>query len=340
MKQYPIMLCFNNNYVLPGGVAIWSLLQHASKDGFYLIYVVHSDITLKNQNKLKKTVAKFTNASITFMSSGATIDMLWEKTANKGSFSKDIYCKLLIGDLFPQFETMFITDVDVLFLDDFTSLYESVEGKSEYAYAGVSGKGLLPEDSSSARWVKEHRHPLGVGEWYSQNYENDIGAGLLIANLEFLRRSNLAEKFISCIFHYGEQLYQPEQDVINMVSAQHNILLPLRTMICSYLYPLDKQTPNWRSQSKLYSKNEIDVALKSPIQLHYAAGNLKPWNNLGVPKAWIWVKYCIMSRWGLTFLMFYLFKRIPILVCQFILRCFCFAKRNFKIQRGALTDSV
>ena len=88
----PIMLCFNDNYVLPAGVAIWSLLHHANRSCTYPIHVVHSDITQEHQERLRKTVAKFPNASIDFIEADQVLDDLWAATKGKFSFSKDVYC--------------------------------------------------------------------------------------------------------------------------------------------------------------------------------------------------------------------------------------------------------
>ena len=50
----PIMHSFDNNYVIPASVAFLSMLENADKNYFYKLYVLHSDITEKNQKELKK----------------------------------------------------------------------------------------------------------------------------------------------------------------------------------------------------------------------------------------------------------------------------------------------
>ena len=55
----PVMHCFDNNYVIPAGVAFYSMLENADKSYQYKLYVLHSDITQENQDLLFETIKKF-----------------------------------------------------------------------------------------------------------------------------------------------------------------------------------------------------------------------------------------------------------------------------------------
>lgn len=327
----PIMLCFNDNYVLPAGVAIWSLLHHANRSCTYPIHVVHSDITQEHQERLRKTVAKFPNASIDFMQTNAMLDDLWAATKGKFSFSKDVYCKMLVGDLFPQYQRILITDVDVIFMGDIAPLFEMVPEK-DFAYAGIQGL-EHPAESPLGRWCAKNLIPMRVGRW-EQNPNLSIGGGLLIANLDYLREHKLAEEMIACVHECGERLTQAEQDVINLVCGNVNVRLPLRAMMCSYYYPYARKWKGWCASHEAhgYSEQEVREALAHPIQLHYAAGNLKPWNNLNVPKAWVWVRYCLRSGWFGDFAVRYL-RLAPALTRDFIMRCWRFGLRKMRMAK-------
>ena len=52
MKKIPIMFCFDNNYVIQAAVSMHSMLKYANKQKIYILYVLHTDITTQNQNKL------------------------------------------------------------------------------------------------------------------------------------------------------------------------------------------------------------------------------------------------------------------------------------------------
>ena len=45
-KEIPIMFCFDKNYVIPAGVAFFSLMEHANQNYNYKFYILHSDMTI------------------------------------------------------------------------------------------------------------------------------------------------------------------------------------------------------------------------------------------------------------------------------------------------------
>ena len=67
MQIIPIFLTFDRYYVVAAEVAIYSMLKHASADYTYYIYVLHSDIPVKSQDKLRKVIRRFPNAAIHFI---------------------------------------------------------------------------------------------------------------------------------------------------------------------------------------------------------------------------------------------------------------------------------
>ncbi|ELB2754452.1 hypothetical protein QNF07_002746, partial [Vibrio alginolyticus] len=74
MQVIPIVHCFDNNYVIPAAVAFYSLLEKSDKNYKYQIYVLHEDITLLNQEKLKKTIQKFKNSELIFINFDENVD--------------------------------------------------------------------------------------------------------------------------------------------------------------------------------------------------------------------------------------------------------------------------
>lgn len=92
MTNIPVMHCFDDNYCLPASVAFYSMLEHASKDHAYDLYVLHTDISEENQYLLRKTIEKFKNAHLSFINmtdyTNGGVDNIWEKTSQKGPYSK------------------------------------------------------------------------------------------------------------------------------------------------------------------------------------------------------------------------------------------------------------
>lgn len=287
----PIMHCFDNNYVVPAAVSFYSMLENANKDYNYRLFVLHNDITVQNQVKLSQVVQSFSNASLEFINMDNSFEDIWRGFQNVGHFSKEVLYKLLAPSIFPEYEKIIITDVDVVFLGDISESYFSFESGEKVFFAGVHH--ICPKHS----WLEN----------YYENYEENFGkgsieqlkvcGGYLVANLVQLRQYN-KEDFIKFLEKHSYRLLQAEQDVINFCCKQEEIrYLPLNYVVCSYQYGLYS---DWRERDfdLFYSREEIQDAMNHPIQLHYAA-DIKPWKNPTSSKADIWFYY--LSKCGMFY---------------------------------------
>ena len=138
MKIIPVMHCFDNRYVIPAGVAFLSMLENANRSFFYKLYILHTDITEENQDKLKSIVSQFENASLEFINMDNRFTELFSQTIFKGHYSKEIYFKFLAPSIFPQYKKIIITDVDVVYQGDISKDFENFEDNENDYLAGVT----------------------------------------------------------------------------------------------------------------------------------------------------------------------------------------------------------
>lgn len=282
-KIIPIMHCFDNNYVIPAGIAFLSLLEHANPEYDYKLYVLHTDITPDNQEKLQSCVTRFKNASLEFINMDNKFDNLFSQTTQKAHYSKEMYYKFLAPSLFPQYDTIVIADVDVVYLGDISAGYLAFEQEDDYYLAGVKAprlKGSWLEyfsNQSYAHFTPEERQALMTG------------AGYWIFNLKKMRADKCEEKFIDYALKNADKIRQPEQDTVNIICYPKIKLLPLQTVVCTFFYDL-YNTPEALDNDMIYSRQELQQALDNPIQLHYAT-SVKPWNMPDCTKSEIWYAY-------------------------------------------------
>lgn len=285
----PIMHCFDNNYVIPAAVSFFSMLKNADEEYIYKLYVLHSDITVQNQQKLMQIVQQFPNATLEFINMAHRFDDIWKKLQFMGHYSKELLYKLLVSSIFPQYEKIIITDVDVAFLGDISPSYFSFDVDEKIYFAGVHQ--IAPKES----WLEN----------YYQNYIEHFGqeslkelkvcGGYLVANLKQLRQNNMEKVFIDYLTKNAYKLLQPEQDVINFCCSQDEIKhLPLKYIVCSYQYDLFHDRENM-PEDPFYSKEEIIDSMDAPVQLHYATG-IKPWDHIDSTKADIWYFYLAQTN--------------------------------------------
>ena len=276
----PILHCFDDNFVVPAGVAIHSLLTHADPACRYRIYILHSDITPHNQARLRHATARFAHAELVFVDLQGRFGELFADTRSKGHYSKEMFYKFLAPSILPDFDKVLISDVDVVFLGDVARDYLAFDVARDGLLAGSPG--LVRRGS----WVDEGQQA------YRRNFSPEeiarlrVGAGYFVANLAQMRADGLQERLVDFATRHAARLLQPEQDTFNLVCAPHIKLLPADSMVCSYSYDFYR-SDDALAQDLNYPAQEVRHALDHPIQLHYA-GVDKPWKKPTTARAEAW----------------------------------------------------
>ena len=286
-QEIPIMFCFDNNYVIPAAVTFYSLLENSNKNYFYKMYVLHTDITEDNQRKLKENIQKFSDFSeLIFINMENKFEKLWETIATKGHFSKEVMYKVLVASIFPKYDKIIVSDVDVVFLNDISESYFSIDSDEDYYLAGIKMIGKL--------------------KWYMDQYldrftQKEVEAlsgfcgGYIVFNLKKLRQDNMEEKFINCFINDGHRINQMEQDVLNLCCYPKTKRLPLKYLTCSYVWD-EYKTEKDKETDIYYTKEEINDAMTNTVQLHYATSR-KPWKDVDCTKSEIWFEYLFKTNY-------------------------------------------
>ncbi len=289
MEIIPVVHCFDNNYVLPAAVAFYSLLENADSKYFYKIYVLHNDITLENQEKLIKNIEKFKNSELIFIDMKNRFLDTWEKLQAKEHYSKEMFYKLLTPSIFREYEKIVLSDVDVIYLDDISKEFLNFDINENFYFAGISGIG-------------KRNYYINLYKKYFSDEDTEklkYGAGYLIMNLKKCREDLIEDRFFECIKNKIQGLKQPEQDVLNLCCYPYIKSLPLKNMVCTYMY--DELGREKEIYSEIYKKeDEIEEALKNPVQLHYATGT-KPWKSLNCTKSKEWFNYLLKTSFAEEF---------------------------------------
>jgi len=276
----PVLTCFNDRYVIPAAVAFRSLIEHADPAHHYVIYVLHSDIGVERQQRLRETLFGFANVELTFIDMEGRMQDLFDDTRTKSHYSKEMFYKLMAPSIFPQHDKILVTDVDVIFSGDISR---------DYLAFDVAGGPYLAGSPSLVRrgsWVDQ----------FSRNYEAaftseeisrlKINACYYIANLAKMREDKIEARFLEFARANTHRVVQPEQDTLNLVCHPKISVLPADSVVCSYCYDFYRTEADL-AEDITYGADEVRHALAHPVQLHFG-GVTKPWNSLGSTGAGEW----------------------------------------------------
>ncbi|KAA6489269.1 glycosyltransferase family 8 protein [Helicobacter pylori] len=304
----PIVVAFDNNYCIPAGVSLYSMLANAKRERVKLFYQIHclvEGLSLENIAKLEETIAPFSAfSSIEFLDItdeeleprhnyrkldpliASEIKKLYLKlnAFSQKRFSKMIMCRFFFASLFPQYDKMIMFDVDTLFVDDMSESF-FIPLETHY-FGAVREKDLIAINRNSAKDLYElrqmHAKTIGVADAFPNLeeaqilFDNYFNAGFLALNLKLWREENLENQLIGFFLLKNEKLLFNDQDALCFVCRGRILELPY-----SYnAHPSFLDTPSFPS-------------IKEARMLHFWGD--KPWKLLSVIGAKKWHEILIQT---------------------------------------------
>ncbi len=240
----PVFFAVDDNYVPYLAVAISSLADNASHSYDYSIHILID--TLSEENKTKLTAMQTDNISIEFVSVASRLDSLGKMVHLRDYYTKATYYRFFIPELFPQYKKGIYLDCDMLILGDISELYRYNINRLLVAAAREEVMANEPVFGEYAEQV------VGVP---CDQYFN---AGMLVMNLEEMRKSNIKEEFVALSKERAFRVTQ-DQDYLNVICAGRSLLV----------------SQSWNKTA--YSE---DNGLKPKIA-HFKI-NYKPWRYDGI----------------------------------------------------------
>ena len=119
-SEVPIFFAVDDNYIPFLGVALKSLIENSSKEYKYQIKVLYTNVTKTNMEKIKKYESDGVN--IEFVDLNSKIKEISHKLYTRDYFSNTTYYRLLIPDLYPEYDKAIYLDSDIDVLKDITKL--------------------------------------------------------------------------------------------------------------------------------------------------------------------------------------------------------------------------
>ena len=200
-EKIPIFFTVDDAYVPFLAVALQSLIDNSSEENFYLIKILYTNIREENKKKIKKYEKE--NVNIEFVDLNYYIEKVKDKLYTRDYYSKTTYFRLFLPELYPQFDKVLYLDSDIVILADVADLFHTDMGDNLVAAA--------PDDIIQNNKVFQDYAEKVVGVAKYQNYFN---AGVLLMNLDALRKFDFQKKFLYLLETVKFSVAQ-DQDYLN-----------------------------------------------------------------------------------------------------------------------------
>lgn len=252
MEKYkeiiPIFFAVDDEYIPFLAVALQSIVEHSTDEYYYVIKILYTNISEENKEKINKYTKE--NINIEFVDLNYYIEKIKGKLYTRDYFSMTTYFRLFISNLYPQYNKAIYLDSDIVLLTDVAKLYNEDIGDNLV--------GAVPDDIIQQNQVFQEYVEKVVGV---ASYKNYFNAGMLIMNLDQLRKNKFQEKFLYLLENVKYSVVQ-DQDYLNRICKGRVKLLDIGWNVM----------PNATTDV-----NEEDIKL-----LHYNY-QYKPWHYDNIP---------------------------------------------------------
>ncbi len=241
-----ILVTLDANYIRPLSVMLHSLVRADDCPKFDL-YIAHSSLTDENIDSIFRGIdrSRFNVHSIR-LSHELNAD-----APTEDRITKETYYRLTAHEFLPaELDRILYIDPDTLILNSISDLYNM--DLDCFCFAGASHTYGVVEDINHIR--------LGMPE--GSRY---INAGVLMMNLDELRRSYTSKELFDYIDKNADKLYLGDQDVINALYCTKT------RYVSPEIYNLDEKTA-------LHSLRTHEWIEKNCSIVHYN-GKYKPWKE-------------------------------------------------------------
>lgn len=207
MEKYqeiiPIFFAVDDEYIPFLAVTLQSIVEHSTEENYYVIKILCTNISEENKEKINKYTKD--NISIEFVDLNYYIGKIKNKLYTRDYFSMTTYFRLFISNLYPQYNKAIYLDSDIVLLTDVAELYKEDIGDN---LVGAVRDDIIQQNEVFQEYVEK---VVGVS-----SYKNYFNAGMLIMNLDELRKNKFQEKFLYLLENVKYSVVQ-DQDYLNRI---------------------------------------------------------------------------------------------------------------------------
>lgn len=282
-STYNIVYAADDSFAGIMGVSIISLLMNNTDAHKINLTILNTNISKKNISGLTKLVKNFNNASLRWVKAVDIEKKINTKVSqDRGSISQ--YSRLFLSGVYnTNINRVLYLDCDTLINGSIFNLWNTdLHGKTIGALKDAFSK------------------------YYRKNIElskNDIifNSGVMLIDLQKWRNEKIEKKLLKFITSHNGRIQQGDQGALSAILSKETYALNPKynflSIFTDYTY---EQMQLYRHPVNFYSKNEIEIASKNPIIIHFTSSifNNRPWEeNCKSKYLSKWLKYRSRTPW-------------------------------------------
>jgi lipopolysaccharide biosynthesis glycosyltransferase len=261
-NSIPIVFSSNEYFTPYMAVAMQSIMENSNIEKKYAFFVLHRDISALTIDKLKKQIGFFSQFTVDFLNVEQSFNS-YDFFIN-GHVTIETYFRLIIPEIFCEYEKVIYLDGDIICCVDIAELYNINLGDNLLS----ASRDIL----GICRYYMYYKNKklTGTDIITLQDIDNYFNAGLLVINISQFRHTFLVKELFD--FSLSHEWRCHDQDVLNVLCKGRVLFLPLAFNFCK-----DDHAAIYLPDNL---KKEYLETINNPKIIHFMGPSKKPWNNI------------------------------------------------------------
>lgn len=266
-NNIPVVFASSNHFIPYTAISMYSMLKNADSKYHYDLVILTSDVEPYMEKNLRLMLEDFPNCHL----------RIWDVSpyvagkkflVNGAHVSKETFYRLLIPDLFYNYERIIYLDSDLIIQGDISKLYTLPMG--ENLVAAAIDVDFIGEYKGGIATVKKYcDKTLRLKEPYKY-----FQAGVMVFNVKEMTRKFKREELVD--YALSKSFLYVDQDVLNVKCAGRVYNLDLRWNVMTDCASI--RIKQFISKAPIEEYKKYLEVRKDPAIIHYA-GFEKPWNS-------------------------------------------------------------
>ena len=254
-----VSYAFDGNYHYITHVSMKSLMLSQDKTTFINFYMLVSNLNDEQKEVINRISLEHNNCKIVYIDMGDQFKELYIPKDIMAVWSTANFYRVKLQDLLPNEHKILYLDTDTLIYKDLTKLYNcDITGKY---YVG------MPEYKDIYYFLQ-----------YKEKFNNFINTGVVLCNIDELRKINFSQKITEFFNQYGKKVKFPVNDATNYLTHEKNGYFAPEYVVIGFCNE-NEILKYYKRMSLKIDVAEVIKAYNDPYIYHLIT-KVKPWRSI------------------------------------------------------------